>query len=66
MQSPDIDDSFLMHMGSNYTERATNVIDTITLLGNLGFLPHPYVKVSFHIHTISSILGICFELMQFK
>ena len=41
--SPYIDDSFLM--GGDYMECASNVIDTITLLDNLGFVPHPKKSV---------------------
>ena len=47
VSSPYIDASFLK--GGDYMEYASNVIDTITLLDNLGFAPHP--KKSVFIHT---------------
>ena len=37
--SPYIDDSILL--GDSYNECASNVIDTVTLLDTLGFVPHP-------------------------
>ena len=41
--SPYIDDSILL--GDSYNECASNVIDTVTLLDTLGFVPHPNKSV---------------------
>ncbi|CAB4030534.1 Transposon Tf2-6 poly [Paramuricea clavata] len=43
VSSPYIDDSILI--GDNYDECADNVINTIRLLDNLGFVPHPKKSV---------------------
>ena len=43
ISSPYIDDSILL--GDSYNECASNVIDTVTLLDTLGFVPHPNQSV---------------------
>jgi len=43
ISSPYIDDSILM--GDNFSECAANVIDTVQLLDNLNFVPHPKKSV---------------------
>ena len=43
ISSPYIDDSILM--GDNFSECAANVVDTVQLLDNLNFVPHPKKSV---------------------
>ena len=43
LSSPYIDDSILI--GTDYEECANNVIDTVRLMDNLGFVPHPNKSV---------------------